>query len=61
MKYVSNRQIHEDLWIPFFVDHTTTLTESLDSTLADAGTPYFGNFEGTCANQGLTEVTHGQP
>jgi hypothetical protein len=25
------------------------------------GTPLFGSLEGTCADQGLTEVTHGQP
>jgi hypothetical protein len=25
------------------------------------GTPYFGNLEGTCAYQGLSEVTHGEP
>jgi hypothetical protein len=35
--YVSNRQIHEDLGIPFFADHTRALTESFDSKLADAG------------------------
>jgi hypothetical protein len=37
--YVGNRQIHEDLGIPFFADHITALTESFDSKLADAGNP----------------------
>jgi hypothetical protein len=39
--YVSNRQIHEDLGIPFLADHTRALTESFDSKLADAGNPLF--------------------
>jgi hypothetical protein len=56
--YVSNKKIHEDLEIPFFADHIRVVTESFDSKLANAGTPYFGNLEGTCAGQGLTEVTH---
>ena len=33
--YVSNRQIHEDL----FADHIRALTVSFDSTLADVGNP----------------------
>jgi hypothetical protein len=37
--YVSNRQIHDDLGIPFFADHIRGLTESFDSKLANAGTP----------------------
>jgi hypothetical protein len=37
--YVSNRQIHEDLGIPFFADHIRALTESFNSKLADAGNP----------------------
>jgi hypothetical protein len=37
--YFSNRQIHEDLGIPFFVDHIRALTESFDSKLSDAGNP----------------------
>jgi hypothetical protein len=37
--YVSTRQIHEDLEIPFFADHIRALTESFDSKLADAGNP----------------------
>jgi hypothetical protein len=35
--YISNRQIHEDLGVPFFADHIRALTESFDSKLADAG------------------------
>jgi hypothetical protein len=37
--YVGNRQIHEDLRIPFFADHIRALTESFDSKSADAGNP----------------------
>jgi hypothetical protein len=37
--YVSNRQIHEDLGIPFFADHIRALTESFDSKLSDAENP----------------------
>jgi hypothetical protein len=37
--YVGNRQIHEDLGIPFVFDHIRVLTESFDSKLADAGNP----------------------
>jgi hypothetical protein len=35
--YVSDRQIHDQLGIPFFVDHIRALTESFDTKLADAG------------------------
>jgi hypothetical protein len=55
--YVGNRQIHEDLGIPFFADHIRALTKSFDSKLSDAGNPYYGNSEGTCAGRGLTYVT----
>jgi hypothetical protein len=37
--YVSNSQIHEDFWIPFFADHIRALTKNFDSKLADAGNP----------------------
>jgi hypothetical protein len=37
--YISNRQIHEDLGVPFFADHIISLTESFDSKLAGAGNP----------------------
>jgi len=37
--YVSNRQIHEDLGVPFFADHIRALTENFDSKLADVGNP----------------------
>jgi hypothetical protein len=39
--YISNRQIHEDLGIPFFADHIRALTEGFDSKLADAGNSLF--------------------
>jgi hypothetical protein len=38
--YVGNRQIHEDLGIPFFADHIRALIESFESKLVDAGTPF---------------------
>jgi len=37
--YVSNRQIHEDLGVPFFDDHIRALTASFDSKLADVRNP----------------------
>jgi hypothetical protein len=37
--HMSNRQIHEDLGVPFFADHIRALTDSFDSKLADAGNP----------------------
>jgi hypothetical protein len=36
---MSNRQIHEDLGVPFFADHIRALTDSFDSKLADAENP----------------------
>jgi hypothetical protein len=51
--YVGNRQIHEDLRIPFFADHIWALTDSLDSKLSDASNTY--------VYQGMPEVPHGQP
>ena len=36
---VSNRQIHEDLGVPFFADHFRVFTASFDSMLADVGNP----------------------
>ena len=37
--YISTRQIHEDLGVPFFADHIRALTEIFDSNLADAANP----------------------
>jgi hypothetical protein len=37
--YISSRQIHDDLRVPFFEEHTTALTESYDSKLAGGGNP----------------------
>ena len=37
--YLSNRQIHEDLGVPFFAAHIRALTASFDSRLADVGKP----------------------
>jgi hypothetical protein len=38
-RYVSNRQIHEDLGVPLFADHIRALTASFDSKLADVEDP----------------------
>ena len=37
--YLSNRQIHEDLGVPFFADHIRAVTASFDSRLADVENP----------------------
>jgi len=37
--YISNRQIHEDLCVPLFADHTRALTASFDSKLSDVEKP----------------------
>jgi hypothetical protein len=37
--YVSNRQIHENLGVPLFVDHIRALTANFNSKLADVGNP----------------------
>jgi hypothetical protein len=37
--YVSDRQIHEDLEVPFYEEHIRALTESYDSKLAGVGNP----------------------
>jgi hypothetical protein len=39
--YISSRQIHEDLVVPFFEEHTRALTEGYDSNLAGVGNPLF--------------------
>ena len=38
-RYVSNRQIHEDLCVPLFADCIRALISSFDSKLADVGNP----------------------
>jgi hypothetical protein len=37
--YNGNRQIHDDLGIPYFYDHIRSLTERFDSKLSDVGNP----------------------
>ena len=37
--YMSNVEIHEDLGVPFFVEHIRALTKSYDSKLAGVGNP----------------------
>jgi hypothetical protein len=43
--YFNNSQINEDLWILFLTSNITTLTASLNSKLADAGSPLVRHFE----------------
>jgi hypothetical protein len=37
--YVGNKQIHDDLGVPYFFGHIRSLTERFDSKLADVGNP----------------------
>jgi hypothetical protein len=37
--YIGNKQIHDDLGVPYFSDHIRHLTERFDSKLADVGNP----------------------
>ena len=37
--YIGNRQIHDDLGVPYFSDHIRSLTDRFDSKLADVGNP----------------------
>jgi hypothetical protein len=37
--YIGSRQIHEDLGVQFFEEHTRALTESYDPKLAGVGNP----------------------
>jgi hypothetical protein len=37
--YIGNKQIHDDLVVPYFADHIRQLTERFDSKLADVGNP----------------------
>jgi hypothetical protein len=37
--YIGNKQIHDDLGVPYFSDHIRHLTESFDFKLADVGIP----------------------
>ena len=53
--YISNRQIHGDLGVPFFADHI----RGFDSKLADAGNPLVGKLADICADRGLAYVTQG--
>ena len=46
--------IHEDLGVPLFADHTTDLTESFDSKLADAGNRLVRQLTDIYADRGLT-------
>jgi hypothetical protein len=54
----SDDEINKGLEIPFFADQITTLTEYFDSKLADVGSSYFRNLEGTCAHQAVSDVIH---
>jgi hypothetical protein len=66
--YVSNRQIHGDLGIPFFADRIRVLTMSFDSKLADAGKPLFRQigkhlfrWRAVWSHPRVTEVDWGSP
>jgi hypothetical protein len=48
------QQIHEDLFVPLFADHTRALNASSDSKLADVGNLWYGNSTDTYADRGLT-------
>ena len=37
--YIGNKQIHDDLGVPYFSDHIRSLTERFDSKLAGVGNP----------------------
>jgi hypothetical protein len=44
--YIGNRQIHDDLGVPYFPDHIRHLTESFDSKLANVGNPLVSRLGG---------------
>jgi hypothetical protein len=46
--YIGIRQIHDDVGIPYFSDHISSLTERLDSKLADVGNPLAEKFGRLC-------------
>jgi hypothetical protein len=53
--HITNTQIDDDLGLPFFADHMRALTESFDSNLTDMNPRILVS----CANHGLSDVTHG--
>jgi len=59
--YVSKRQLHEDLSVPFFADHIRALTESFDSKLAEVWNPPVRNSADTYADRGLTPSPDAKP
>jgi hypothetical protein len=38
-QHIGSRQIHKDLWVPYFAEHIRSLTESFVSKLTDVGKP----------------------
>jgi hypothetical protein len=44
--YIGNKQIHDDLGVPYFPDHIRHLTESFDSKLANVGNPLVSRLGG---------------
>ena len=40
--YIDNRQVHDNLGVPYFSDHIRSLTERFDSKLAGVGNPLVG-------------------
>jgi hypothetical protein len=53
--HITNTQTDEDLGLPFFADHMRALIESFDSDLTDMNPRILVS----CANHGLSDVTHG--
>jgi hypothetical protein len=54
--YISSWQIHEDLGVPSFEEHTRPLTESYDSKLAGVGNPLFRRLADIYADRGPTQA-----
>jgi hypothetical protein len=40
--YIGNKQIYDDLGVPYFSDHIRSLTKRFHSKLADVGNPLVG-------------------
>jgi hypothetical protein len=51
---VTDKQIHEDLEVPFFANHIRELTESFNSHRMRV-TSYFDKSEGNCVDLRLTD------
>jgi hypothetical protein len=54
--YISSRQNHEDLGVPFFEVHTSALIESYYTKLAGVGNPLVHNSADIYADLGATQA-----